>query len=98
MENILVMKFGGTSVGDAHRSAAAAAIVKDYRAGRPTVVVVSAMAGVTDLLVRSAQAAARGEAHTVEANLAALRQRHEDAAKELLQPASRKSYSAAAER
>jgi len=60
VENILVMKFGGTSVGSAQRIAAAAAIVKDFRGGRPSVVVASAMSGVTDLLVKSAQAAARG--------------------------------------
>ncbi len=54
------MKFGGTSVGDAERLAAAARLVKEYGAERPTVVVVSAMAGVTNQLVSLAQAAARG--------------------------------------
>src|SRR5258708_6164156 len=91
------MKFGGTSVGSAQRIAAAAAIVKDFRAGRPVVVVASAMSGVTDLLVKTGQAAARGEEGQVQANIAALRKKHEDTAVELLQPAARDAYKLAAE-
>src|SRR5947209_2082960 len=98
MDNIRVMKFGGTSVGDAKRIAAAADLVKEHGSGQPTVVVVSAMSGVTDLLVKSAQAAARGEAHTVDANLDALRKRHDDAARELLEPAAREVYAAVSAR
>jgi aspartokinase/homoserine dehydrogenase 1 len=92
------MKFGGTSVGGAQRIAAAATIVKDYSAGRPTVVVVSAMSGVTDLLVRNAQLAARGDEAGVDVNLATLRQRHYEASAELLQPAGRDAYKITAER
>ena len=91
------MKFGGTSVGSAQRIAAAAAIVKDFRGGRPSVIVASAMSGVTDLLVKSAQAAARGEEALVQANLAALRAKHDETAAELLQPAARADYKAAVE-
>src|SRR5258706_12862708 len=98
MDNIRVMKFGGTSVGDAKRIAAAAAIVKRYGFGRPTVVVVSAMSGVTDLLVRSAHAAAHGDAMQLGANLSALRKRHEDAAAELFQPLEQEKYAEVAGR
>src|SRR5436309_16100877 len=98
MDNIRVMKFGGTSVGDAKRIAAAADLVKEHGSGRPTVVVVSAMSGVTDLLVRSAQAASHGDAMQLGASLSTLRKRHEDAAAELLQPAAREKYAEAAGR
>ena len=54
----LVMKFGGTSVGSAAAIAQVAAIARDQQSrwGQVTVVV-SAMSGVTDLLIRGAHAA-----------------------------------------
>ncbi|MGH6951273.1 MAG: aspartate kinase, partial [Vitreimonas sp.] len=55
----LVMKFGGTSVGDVDRIARVARIVAAERApGRGLAVVVSAMAGETDRLVQLARGAA----------------------------------------
>ncbi len=55
----LVMKFGGTSVGDVERIARVARIVAAERQpGRGLAVVVSAMAGETDRLVKLARAAA----------------------------------------
>lgn len=57
----LVMKFGGTSVGNADAMAQAAQIVKNACAEWPRVVVVtSALAGVTNTLLESAVQAARG--------------------------------------
>jgi aspartokinase/homoserine dehydrogenase 1 len=56
-----VMKFGGTSVGDANCIARAAAIVRSTAAQRPVVVVVSAMSGVTNRLVSASQKAEQGE-------------------------------------
>ncbi|MEZ6023856.1 MAG: aspartate kinase [Hyphomonadaceae bacterium] len=54
----LVMKFGGTSVGDVDRIARVARIVaSELREGRGLAVVVSAMAGETDRLVGLARAA-----------------------------------------
>ncbi|MDZ4690479.1 aspartate kinase [Terricaulis sp.] len=54
----LVMKFGGTSVGDVERIARVARLVAAERApGRGVAVVVSAMAGETDRLVQLARAA-----------------------------------------
>jgi len=64
---MIVMKFGGTSVGSADAFAEAAAIVKQKVAEeasreRPGVVVVtSAMSGVTNMLIEAAQKAARGD-------------------------------------
>src|SRR5262245_31041567 len=54
----LVMKFGGTSVGDVDRIARVARIVAaERKAGRGLAVVVSAMAGETDRLVQLARGA-----------------------------------------
>ena len=52
----LVMKFGGTSVGNAERIRGVARIVQS-RQGRKRIVVVSAMAGITNLLFEMAEAA-----------------------------------------
>ena len=53
---MIVMKFGGTSVQDAKAITRVATIVKERIAKRP-VVVVSAMAKVTDQLLAMARAA-----------------------------------------
>ena len=51
--SIVVMKFGGTSVGTIERIKLSAAIVaKEFQRGSKIIVVVSAMAGVTDSLVK----------------------------------------------
>jgi aspartate kinase len=61
----IVMKFGGTSVGDGERIAHVAGLVADaVNDGHQVVVVVSAMSGVTDALVQAAQTAAQGDAAT----------------------------------
>jgi aspartate kinase len=67
-----VFKFGGTSVADADRIAGVAALVAAEQ--EPVVVVVSALAGVTDLLVALTDALARGE--DGEASLIGLADRH----------------------
>ena len=56
---MIVMKFGGSSVADAERISQVGRIVHDRLARRP-VVVVSALGGVTDLLL-GAVTAARGD-------------------------------------
>ena len=58
----LVMKFGGTSVGSSEALVQAAAIVQE-QAGlqERLIVVVSAMSGVTDSLIRGARTAASGD-------------------------------------
>ncbi len=60
---VIVMKFGGTSVGDARSIRQVVQIVQQQAERRP-VVVVSAHAGVTDALLRIADAAPGGDADT----------------------------------
>jgi aspartate kinase len=71
----LVMKFGGTSVADAARMVQAASIVERLRRRRP-VVVVSALAGVTDQLLELAETAPHSDLRRVERRVESLRQRH----------------------
>ena len=79
------MKFGGTSVEDAQAMKRTAAIVRGRRErGLDVVVVISAMAKVTDLLVSAAAAAGRGDKAGALAIGARLRHRHIDTATALL--------------
>ncbi len=55
---MIVLKFGGTSVGDVHRVREAAAIIEAQPA--PRAAVVSAASGVTNMLLEAAAAAAAG--------------------------------------
>ena len=58
---LIVMKFGGTSVGSAERIAQAAQLAKDSAAkGHQVVVVTSAMSKVTDTLIGAARKASSG--------------------------------------
>jgi aspartate kinase len=52
---LIVQKYGGTSVGNPDRIKNVAARVAKYRAGDKVVVVVSAMSGVTDNLIKLAK-------------------------------------------
>ncbi len=82
---LVVMKFGGTSVEDARAMLRTAAIVRGRRErGLSPVVVVSAMAKVTDMLLSAAAAAGRGDKSGALALAARLRNRHIDTAAELL--------------
>ncbi len=84
MNNLLVMKFGGTSMGAAERIRAAADICASARRERPVVVVVSAMSKVTDLLLDTLRLAEAGRSVEVEANLKKLEARHVETCRELL--------------
>jgi len=88
MKNLLVMKFGGTSMGSAERIRVAARLSSEQHAIRPVVIVVSAMAGVTDLLLDSLRKAEAGDQADLDANLQRLKTRHIDACRDLL-PANR---------
>ncbi len=55
-----VLKFGGTSVGSAERIRGAAEIVEEQAKEGPLLVVVSAVGGVTDALLRGAEQASAG--------------------------------------
>jgi aspartate kinase len=80
---MIVMKFGGTSVQDAKAIQRVAAIVKERMPLRP-VVVVSAMAKVTDQLLAMSRAAGAGDRKTALKLCRALQERHYNTAGELL--------------
>ncbi|MFP5204416.1 MAG: lysine-sensitive aspartokinase 3 [Acidobacteriota bacterium] len=83
--NLVVMKFGGTSVEDPAAIGRTASIVAGRVAkGKHPVVVVSAMAKVTDQLLRAADAAARGDRAGALAISSRLRSRHRDTAAALV--------------
>jgi len=84
LNNLLVMKFGGTSMGSAERIKVAAGICTEQKRQRPVVAVVSAMAGVTDLLLNTLRHAEAGDESGIGANLERLTARHEEACRELL--------------
>ena len=85
-----VLKFGGSSVGTIAAITKVIAIVKARVQTKPSIVVVSAMSGVTDQLILLGQTAAQGnEAYkTMVQNLA---QKHEDAVLALLPTAQQAS-------
>ena len=84
MTPLQVMKFGGTSVGDASCIRRAAEIVKAAAAQRPVVVVVSAMSGVTNRLIDAARTAASGQGNFSPTLVAALREQHRSALRSLV--------------
>jgi aspartate kinase len=91
---MIVMKFGGTSVEDAGAIRRVAQIVRGRLKKRP-LIVVSAMAKVTDALVRMGEAAERNELSGALEELAKVRERHFEAARELVSNAERDSLVAA---
>jgi len=80
---MIVMKFGGTSVQDERAIKRVAKIVEGRLQQRP-VVVVSAMARVTDQLQTMARAAAAGDLDSALSLARALRERHQTTAARLL--------------
>lgn len=82
------MKFGGTSVGSADALKSATQIILDSKKdwGR-IVVVTSAMAGVTNLLLDSAASASQGKVDSLPQAESTLRQKHFDAADALIKDA-----------
>lgn len=91
MDQLIVMKFGGTSVEDATAFARVADIVEAARAARP-VVVVSAMSRVTDALLQSFNLAADGDLDGARAAIEPHLDRHLAVAQALLPQESRKSF------
>ncbi len=84
MSDLLVMKFGGTSMGSAERMRVAATLIAEQQRQRPLVVVVSAMSKVTDLLLDTMHRAELGDRAAVQNNLQMLLSRHLDACQQLL--------------
>lgn len=83
---MVVMKFGGSSVGDGERILRAARIVVNQATAGGTPVVVSAMEGVTDALIR---AAAHHRSDLLHRTIAELYSRHEEAAQGVAAPGER---------
>jgi len=92
--SLIVMKFGGTSVGSVERIRQAATIAQQHaRRGDGIVVVVSAMSKVTDLILGVLSAARSGKAKDMEAGLKQLRTRHEQVLSELRDGKAKKAAS-----
>lgn len=81
----LVMKFGGTSVGSPEAISQAVEIVNlSSQEWDRLVVVVSAMRGVTDMLIQSAERAANGDETSYQSLIGELQARHQVVIDELL--------------
>jgi len=86
LNDLLIMKFGGTSVGSADRMRVAAALASQEQRRRPVAIVVSAMSRITDLLFDTLRHAEAGDSAGLDANIAKLRERHMAACRDLLPP------------
>jgi aspartate kinase len=80
---VIVLKFGGTSVGDAEAIKRTASIVASRRDKKP-IVVVSALAGVTNALLAIGEQAAKGHLIGAVRSVEAIRSRHLEQAEKLL--------------
>ena len=81
----LIMKFGGTSVGNAEAIAQACSIVKSYHQDwARLVVVVSAMRGVTDSLIECAELAVQGEEDQYQSLIEQLKANHHSAMEDII--------------
>jgi len=83
---MIVVKFGGTSVGDTAAIDRLAEIVRSRQPRRP-IVVVSAMGGATNALLAIAEQASDGQLISAIRGVEALRERHLSTAEELLRDA-----------
>ena len=84
---LVVMKFGGTSLGNAERMQNAAKILAEHAQHAELVVVVSAMGGVTDMLIRAATEASTGDGEHWKNVRRELARRHREVADQLLSAA-----------
>ncbi|MCG2613621.1 bifunctional aspartate kinase/homoserine dehydrogenase I [Terrimonas sp. NA20] len=78
-----VLKFGGTSVANAENIRKVVSIVTAAKQKDKTIVVVSALGGVTDLLLSASSLAAEGD-DSYKEKLAVVEQRHLEAVKQLI--------------
>ncbi len=89
------MKFGGTSVGDVPRLQEVVAIVKKFKQEEP-VVVASAMGGLTNVLLDTAQKAVERKTGEVNNAIAAIRHRHLQIANAMILDYPRRAHQTAA--
>jgi aspartate kinase len=85
-QSLLVMKFGGTSVGDAACIRKVIEIIRRGSAEGDIVVVVSAMSGVTNQLIETATRSEAGDRGRAAKILEDLRAQHDTALKALIHP------------
>ncbi len=78
-----VLKFGGSSVANAENIKKVLAVLKTRTAGQQTIVVVSALGGITDLLINCSSLAAQGE-ESYTSSLIEIEQRHLQTVRELI--------------
>jgi aspartokinase/homoserine dehydrogenase 1 len=78
-----VLKFGGTSVANAEHINKAIAVIREAVKKEPTIVVLSALGGITDLLIRCGELAAEGD-ESFKEKLLSIEQRHLETVKSLL--------------
>lgn len=81
---MIVLKFGGTSVGKAESLANVKKIVENLN--QPAVVVVSALGGITDKLIATARMAAHGNPDYLD-EMDAIARRHQDIVARVIEPA-----------
>jgi bifunctional aspartokinase / homoserine dehydrogenase 1 len=84
---LIAMKFGGTSVGSAERMKNVADLVAEHAQHAEVAVVVSAMGGVTDMLIRAANEASQGDRENWKNVRRELAHRHREVADQLLKAA-----------
>jgi len=89
LQNLIVMKFGGTSVGSADRMKVACELIAAEASRRPVVAVVSAMSKITDLLLDTTRQAEAGDQAGLDFNLHQLELRHLTAADALIPAGSK---------
>ncbi len=88
----LVMKFGGTSVGDPRAVQQVVQITAEARQDYANIVIVaSAVSGMTNRLLASAVEAASGNASTVHQNISDMRRRHHEIAEATIQNLARRT-------
>jgi aspartokinase/homoserine dehydrogenase 1 len=83
-----VWKFGGASLADAHALKRAVGLIRGHQG--PLVVVASALAGVTDLLLDGAKGAVQGDIATADRSATALDKKHRAVIAAALSPGARK--------
>jgi aspartate kinase (monofunctional class) len=97
MTKPVVLKFGGTSVGDADALERVAGIVRAHGGARP-VLVVSALSGVTDALVKAVDVAVAGDPGAALRSLDGEIERHRAIARRLLATAATQTFEGELER
>ncbi|HET7215413.1 MAG TPA: aspartate kinase [Terriglobia bacterium] len=88
---LIVMKFGGTSVGSPERMQGVSDILREHTKHADVVAVVSAMGGATNMLIRAATQASEGMEEPWKGSRQELARRHREVADQLLTAAEQAS-------